>query len=183
MQKCFFLVGEGANGKSVFLDVISSVFGAAQISNVEISGLIEPFQRIRLLNSILNISSETQSNVKGSESIFKQLVVGDTVSGCYKNRDFVEFRTRAKFISACNEYIKSRDSTTGFFRRICLVAFNARFTDEPDGGELKADRELTNKLKKELPGIFNWCYQGYRILRDQRYFTRPPSKKRWPRTL
>lgn len=171
LQKCFFLLGEGANGKSVFLDVLSAVFGQAHISNVEISGLIEPFQRIRLLNSILNISSETQSNVKGSESIFKQLVVGDTVSGCYKNKDFIEFQTRAKFISACNEYIKSRDASTGFFRRICLVSFNARFVDEPEEGELKADRTLTSKLKKDLPGIFNWCYQGYRILSDQGFFT------------
>lgn len=171
LQKCFFLLGEGANGKSVFLDVLSAVFGQAHISNVEISGLIEPFQRIRLLNSILNISSETQSNVKGAESIFKQLVVGDTVSGCYKNKDFIEFQTRAKFVSACNEYIKSRDASTGFFRRICLVSFGAKFVDDPEEGELKADRMLTSKLKKDLPGIFNWCYQGYRILTIQGSFT------------
>lgn len=171
LQKCFFLLGDGANGKSVFLDVLSSVFGHAHVSNVEISGLIEPFQRIRLLNSILNISSETQSNVKGSESVFKQLVVGDTVSGCYKNKDFIEFQTRAKFVSACNEYIKSRDASIGFSRRISLVSFNARFVDEPEEGEYKADRTLTTTLNKDLPGIFNWCYQGYRILMEQGVFT------------
>ena len=133
-KNVFFLLGEGANGKSVYLDVLTHVFGSGNISNVEMSGLIEPFQRIRLYSSILNISSETQSDVKGAESVFKQLVVGDSVNGCYKGKDFKEFRTRAKFISACNDYIKSRDVTTGFLRRICFVSFNARFVDEPGQG-------------------------------------------------
>ena len=176
LQKCFFLLGDGANGKSVFLDVMAAVFGAGNISNVEMSGLVEPFQRIRLYSSILNISSETQTDVKGAESIFKQLVVGDAVNGCYKGRDFVEFRTRAKFISACNDYIKSRDVTTGFLRRICFVNFNARFVDEPGPGEYKADRELTAKLLADLPGIFNWAFAGYKILREARQFSVPADQ-------
>ena len=177
LQKCFFLLGDGANGKSVFLDVMAAVFGPGNVSNVEMSGLVEPFQRIRLYSSILNISSETQTDVKGAESIFKQLVVGDAVNGCYKGRDFVEFRTRAKFISACNDYIKSRDVTTGFLRRICFINFNARFVDEPGAGEYKADRELTGKLLVDLPGIFNWAYAGYKILREARQFSVPEDQK------
>lgn len=176
LQKCFFLLGEGANGKSVYLDVLTHVFGSGNISNVEMSGLIEPFQRIRLYSSILNISSETQSDVKGAESVFKQLVVGDSVNGCYKGKDFKEFRTRAKFISACNDYIKSRDVTTGFLRRICFVSFNARFVDEPGQGEMRADRNLTDKLLADLSGIFNWIYAGYKILRDAKQFSVPADQ-------
>lgn len=171
LQKCFFLIGEGANGKSVFLDVLSSVFGSENVSNVEMSGLIEPFQRIALLTSILNISSETQSNVKGAESIFKQIVVGDAINGCYKNKDFLTFKPRAKLISACNEYFKSRDMSTGFLRRICFVSFNVKFSDEPREGERKADKDLTGKLKNDLSAIFNWAYSGYKVLRDARTFT------------
>ena len=82
LQKCFFLIGDGANGKSVFLNVISAVFGKEFVSNVEMSSLIEPFQKISLINSLVNISTETSSNVKGAESVFKQIVAGDTISGC-----------------------------------------------------------------------------------------------------
>ena len=177
LQKCFFLLGEGANGKSVYLDVLAAVFGEGNVSNVEMSGLVEPFQRIRLYNSILNISSETQSDVKGAESVFKQLVVGDAVNGCYKGKDFLEFRTRAKFVSACNDYIKSKDVTTGFLRRICFVNFTARFVDEPsEPGDYKADRNLTRALMGELPGIFNWAYTGYQILREARAFSVPEDQ-------
>jgi len=171
LQKCFFLIGEGANGKSVFLDVLSAVFGEENVSNVEMSGLVEPFQRIHLLNSVLNISSETQSNVKGAESIFKQIVVGDAINGCFKNKDFLTFRPRTKLISACNEFFKSRDMTSGFLRRICFVNFDSRFVDAPGEGEYLADKEIGKKLKENLSAVFNWAYAGYKILRERRCFT------------
>ena len=170
LQKCFFLMGDGANGKSVFLNVIRAVFGEANVSNVEMSSLIEPFQRINLINSLVNISTETSSNVKGAESIFKQIVVGDTINGCYKNKDFVNFNPRCVMISACNEYIKSRDTTSGFLRRICFIDFPCKFEGE------KADPDLEGKLKTELPGIFNWAYAGYCRLREQRHFTETPEQ-------
>ncbi len=171
LQKCFFLMGDGANGKSVFLNVIRAVFGEANVSNVEMSSLIEPFQRINLINSLVNISTETSSNVKGAESYFKQIVVGDTIAGCYKNKDFVNFNPRCVMISACNEYVKSRDTTEGFLRRICFIDFPCKFEGK------KADTELENKLKKELPGIFNWAYEGYRRLREQKHFTETPEQE------
>ena len=170
LQKCFFLMGDGANGKSVFLNVIRAVFGEANVSNVEMSSLIEPFQRINLINSLVNISTETSSNVKGAESIFKQIVVGDTINGCYKNKDFVNFNPRCVMISACNEYIKSRDTTSGFLRRICFIDFPCKFEGE------KADLELETKLKTELSGIFNWAYEGYRRLVEQKHFTETPEQ-------
>ena len=170
LQKCFFLMGEGANGKSVFLNVLRSVFGEANVSNVEMSSLIEPFQRINLINSLANISSETSTNVKGAESIFKQIVAGDTINGCYKNKDFVNFNPRCVMISACNEYVKSRDTTTGFLRRICFIDFPRKFEGK------NADTELESKLKTELAGIFNWIYEGYKRLREQKRFTETPEQ-------
>lgn len=172
LQKCFFLIGAGANGKSVFLDVLSSVFGDENISNIEMSGLVNSFQVIQLYTSILNISTETQTNVNGAESVFKQIVAGDRISACYKGKDYITFRPRAKIITACNEYIKARDTTAGFLRRICFVSFNAKFSDEPtEHGEFKADKDLTEKLKQDLPAIFNWAYEGYRKLTAARKFT------------
>ena len=170
LQKCFFLMGNGANGKSVFLNVIRAVFGEANVSSVEMSSLIEPFQRINLINSLVNISTETSSNVKGAESLFKQIVVGDTINGCYKNKDFVNFNPRCVMISACNEYIKSRDTTEGFMRRICFIDFPCKFEGE------KADTELEAKLKTELAGIFNWAFEGYKRLRVQKEFTKTPEQ-------
>lgn len=172
LQKCFFLMGEGANGKSVFLDVLMSVFGEKSVSTVEMSELVDHFRRIYLAESLVNISSETKSDVRGAESIFKKVVVGDMINGCYKNKDFINFRPRAKMISACNEFFKSRDTTLGFMRRICFVRFPVKFVDEPrNANERRADKDLTARLLQDLPGVFNWAYSGYRALRDAGAFT------------
>ena len=171
LQKCFFLIGDGANGKSVFLDVLTEVFGRENVSNVSMGGLMEPFQKIQLLGSILNINNETSTTIKGAEEEFKKVVAGNMISGCYKNRDFINFQPRAKLISACNEYTKTRDTTLGFLRRVCFVAFKSRFVDDPGPGEYQADKDLTAKLLHELPAIFNWCYDGYKALKKQKRFT------------
>ena len=170
LQKCFFLMGDGANGKSVFLNTIQKVFGTANVSNVQMSNLDEPFQRINLINSLVNISTETSTNIKGAESIFKQVVVGDTINGCYKNKDFVNFKPRCVMISACNEYVKSNDTTKGFLRRICFIDFPCHFEGE------KADINLEKKLEEELSGIFNWAYEGYKSLQAQKHFTKTPEQ-------
>ena len=73
-------------------------------------------------------------------------------------------------ISACNEYIKAKDDTAGFLRRICFIDFPCKF----EGA--KADRQLEKKLKTELPGIFNWAYEGYKRLKQQGRFTETPEQ-------
>ena len=170
LQKCFFLIGDGANGKSVLLNLIRAVFSEPNVSNVEMSSLIDQFQRINLASSMVNISTETSSSVKGAESLFKQVVVGDEINGCYKGRNYVNFKPRCVMISACNEYIKAKDDTAGFLRRICFIDFPCKF----EGA--KADRNIENKLKTELPGIFNWTYEGYKRLKTQGYFTDTPEQ-------
>lgn len=165
LQKGFFLIGDGANGKSVFLSILKSVFGEGNVSTVEMSGLVEPFQRIILANSLLNISTETSSDVNGAESIFKQIISGDMINGCYKNKDFVNFSPRSKMFSACNEFPPVKDDTKGLLRRICFVKFPVTFEGD------KADKDLISKLKTELSGIFNWTYEGYKKLKQTKEFT------------
>ena len=166
LQKCFILIGDGSNGKSVFLNVIATVFDEKNVSNVEMSSLIEPFQCISLMNSLVNITTETNSSVKGAESVFKQIVAGDKIRGCFKSKDFVEFKPRCKLITACNEFIKSRDTTYGFLRRINFIKFPCTFEGK------NKDIDLEDKLKAELSGIFNWAYEGYKRLKEQREFTK-----------
>ena len=172
LQKCFFLIGSGANGKSVLIDVLTAIFGDDNVSNVEMSALSEDFQRIKFLDSLLNISSETKTDVKGAEAIFKQLVVGDKVTGCYKGKDFVDFRSRAKMIFACNEIINAKDITYGFLRRICFIKFPVKFTDSPSKeNEKLLDIRITEKLLKHKSAIFNWVIEGYKILKSTNSFT------------
>ena len=182
LQKCAVLIGSGANGKSVFLNVLTRIFGSANVSNVEMSSLSQDFQVIQLMNSMLNISAETRTNVAGAESKFKQITAGDEISACYKGKDYITFRPRAKMFLACNEYVKSSDTTEGWTRRFCFVDFPMHFVEQPNPDnpeELPIDRNIENKLtsQKQLSAIFNWVLQGYEMLKICGYFTEPDDQK------
>ena len=180
LQKCAVLIGSGANGKSVFLNVLTKIFGSCNVSNVEMSSLAQDFQAIQLMNSMLNISAETRTNVTGAESRFKQIVAGDEISACYKGKDYINFRPRAKMFLACNEYVKSSDTTEGWTRRFCFVDFPMKFVEYPTReNERPIDRDIEQRLSKQdnLSGIFNWVLQGYEMLKNCGYFTEPDDQK------
>ena len=181
LQKCAVLIGSGANGKSVFLNILTRIFGSMNVSNVEMSSLAQDFQAIQLMNSMLNISAETRTNVTGAESRFKQIVAGDEISACYKGKDYINFRPRAKMFLACNEYVKSSDTTEGWTRRFCFVNFPIHFVDTPNPNnpeEREIDRDIEARLSSQenLSGIFNWVLQGYIMLRNCGYFSEPDDQ-------
>ena len=182
LQKCAVLIGSGANGKSVFLNVLTRIFGSSNVSNVEMSSLSQDFQVIQLMNSMLNISAETRTNVAGAESKFKQITAGDEISACYKGKDYITFRPRAKMFLACNEYVKSSDTTEGWVRRFCFVDFPMHFVEMPNPDnpeELPIDRDIELRLTttESLSAIFNWVLQGYKMLKACGYFTEPDDQK------
>lgn len=183
LQKCAVLIGSGANGKSVFLNVLTKIFGSTNVSNVEMSSLSQDFQVIQLMNSMLNISAETRTNVAGAESKFKQITAGDEISACYKGKDYITFRPRAKMFVACNEYVKSSDTTEGWTRRFCFVDFPMHFVETPNPEnpeELPIDREIESRLTTtdSLSAIFNWVLQGYEMLLACGYFTEPDDQRK-----
>lgn len=174
LQSCAFLLGSGSNGKSVYLNVLTRLFGEEQVTNVEMSSLTDNFQKILLRSSLLNVSTETRSDVRGTESVFKQIVAGDRISGCYKNKDFVDFKPRCKMMFACNEIPRVSDSSFGMNRRMTFINFVNRYLDHPDPNDphqFRKDEGLTERLLKELPGIMNWTLVGYNTLKACGSFT------------
>ncbi len=179
LQKCAYLIGDGGNGKSVYLNIIEALFGSKNISNVEMSQFTEQFNRIALKDSMINISSELKTNVKGAEAIFKKLTAGEAIDGCLKHKNIVTFKPRAKLIMSANEFIVVNDPSFALERRMNFVRFNERYVDyEPlDSHEHRADPDLTKKLMTELSGIFNWLYEGYKRLKTNNSFTTTAESK------
>lgn len=164
-QKCFILQGEGANGKSVVINVSIQVFGPDNCSTVPMSLLASPFDPIRLKDSLVNFMAETDTNIKDAEARFKALVAGDMISASYKGKDAIEFASRAVQIMSTNSFIKTNDTSRGFTRRIVFINFNETFEGK------RANKNLTAELCEELPGIFNRVYEGYKRLLANMEFT------------
>lgn len=171
LQKCFFLKGDGSNGKSVFIDVLREVYNRKNCSNVDVSNFGGPFDPIRMRRSLVNFCAEAKINLKDAESRFKAIVTGDVISAAFKGKDAIEFAPRCKIISACNNFIGSNDTSYGFIRRILFVNFNKVFKGKD------INKNLTQELLEELPGIFNWAYEGYLRLRKNMEFTETAEQK------
>lgn len=171
-QKAFCLLGDGANGKSVLLNVLEAMIGGCNTSHVEIAFLQSDFQRIKLLNSMVNICNDMKTDVSGTESFFKAIVAGDPISGCYKGQDFVDFKPFCKMVFSANRMLTAKDVDFSFIRRFCFVLFPVKFVDEPcKSNERRKDYGVINRLLPELPGIFNWAIQGLRNLLEQKRFS------------
>lgn len=160
-QSMFIFVGDGANGKSLFLEILNMVAGTyGATSNVEI--LLEKRNNaanlgdVARLNKIRNvITDETKIGDKLNESAIKTMTsgIGKIVARFLYGNEF-EFTPIFKIFMATNHKPVIRGTDHGIWRRLKIIPFNRVFDDN------EQDRELVDKLKLELDGIFSWAVEG-----------------------
>lgn len=181
LHKAFALIGEGRNGKSIYVNTIMDVYGKENMSTVSMSDLMKDFHSIDLKYSKINIASETRSDVTGAEEKFKKVTVGETIRDAYKGKDVVEFAPQAKWFMLCNNFMTSKtDQSDGWVERFCFCEFKLHFCDDPKlPHERLADRTLESKLKdpEQLSAVFNWALEGYKILKATMKFTEPDDQQ------
>ena len=180
-QQVFILMGDGGNGKSVYLEVIQKIFGDKNVTHVEPNGLTAEFQRILLKDSLLNIGSDINSDFSRGEirEWLLKIADGTSIQACYKGMTHIDFIPRCKLIYACN-MLPTADIINGLNRRLRFVNFPCRYVEYPNPNnplERPRDVNIISKLLRELPGIFNWAYHGYQLLRKVNYFTDNPDQQ------
>jgi len=159
---CLFLIGSGANGKSVFINTHTKVVGKENVSALDPHQFSNKFLLGSLKDKLLNVSSEIQTKSKIDSSILKQVISGDLVQADVKYKPPFSFRPIAKHIFSMNEIPIITDRTFAMKRRLSILKFNQTFFGK------KEDKRLEDKLEKELPGILNWCLVGLsRVLQNE----------------
>ena len=164
-EKALILYGTGANGKSVFFEVIKALFGE-NMSNYSLQSLTDQngYYRASLADKLVNYASEI--NGKMEAAIFKQLVSGEPVEARHPYGKPFILTQYAKLIFNCNELPKDVEHTHAFFRRFLIVPFEVTIP------EAKQDKSLHSKIiEGELAGVFNWVLKGLERLLSQRKFT------------
>jgi putative DNA primase/helicase len=162
-EQCLFLCyGEGANGKSTFLETVRNLLGS-YAHNLPFSAF-ELSARSGISNDIASIVSkrfvtavETNENLQFNEGRVKALTGGDQSTARFLYHEFFSFDPTAKFWLAFNHKPRVTDDSHGFWRRVRLVPFLARFDGADD------DKSLGDKLRAEAAGILTWAVQGCRL--------------------
>lgn len=165
MEKALLLYGTGANGKSVFFEIVNALLGAENVSSYSLDSLTNDsgYQRAKIGNKLLNYASEI--NGKLEASIFKQLISGEPVEARLPYGEPFHITDYAKLIFNCNELPKEVEHTNAFFRRFLIVPFDVTIPEQ------EQDRGLASKIiQQELAGVFNWILAGLdRLLKAERF--------------
>lgn len=160
-QVMFILFGNGRNGKSVFLDIVSEIMGtysmgmqasSLMIKNGGGSGHNEDIARLDGARMVA--SSEPNEGVRLDEGLIKQLTGGDKVAASYKGGHVFDYTPKYKIWLATNHKPIIRGNDDGIWRRLPLIPFEVQIPLD------KVDKSLKDKLMIELPGIFNWAVEG-----------------------
>ncbi len=166
LQRCLMLVGDGKNGKSVFLQTLREVIGSDNVSSLELAEMFDRFKVGQLQGKLANICSDVDTNTVIHTS-FKKIVAGEHTVAERKHLDPFEFQPFARILFSANRFTPTRDHSEGFYRRFDIVRFRRHFSDD------EKDPELLTKLQEELPGIFNWSLAGLVRLLEQQWNLSP----------
>lgn len=160
-QSLHFLYGLGANGKSVFCEVLMRLLGdyamAASPDMIMLrrhAGIPNDIARLRGVRAAL--MNETTQGARFDESKLKDLTGGDTLTARFLHQEFFDFHPTHRIVIRGNHKPAINGTDEGIWRRLRILPFTVQIPVD------EQDRDLLRKLEGELPGILNWALQGCR---------------------
>ena len=161
VQKTICLLGEGGNGKSVFLDLATRFVGADNVCHLSLQRLeADRFSAARLYGKLANICPDLPGERLESSAMFKAITGCDRITAEVKYRDSFEFAPFARLLFSANWLPASNDASQAFFDRWLIVPFQNRFRQTRHEiprrvleWRLCASTELSGALNKALDGL------------------------------
>jgi len=158
-QVLFMHHGEGANGKSVFLDVIGSLLGdygqvvPRQTLLVKRNDGI-PTDIARMLGKRFLQTNETSTGRQLDEEVVKSITGGDRQVARHLHGDEFEFRPQGKLHYVTNHLPHLTDAES-IWRRIVLLRWGVVI---PEG---RRDGNLSSRIiREEAAGVLAWAIRG-----------------------
>jgi putative DNA primase/helicase len=167
--------GIGSNGKSTFIQTISSILGE-YAETAEFSTFIArdrgdkgPRNDIACLcGARFVVANESDKGKRFDEATLKSITGGDTVKARFLFQEHFEFIPQFKLFLCCNHLPEIHGADAGIWRRIRIIPFSRQF------GPDERDNQLADKLREEAPGILAWAVRG--CLEWQRDGLKPPPE-------
>ena len=147
LRKSFFLLGEKRNGKSTFLDMVGTLLGEDNTSNLDLCEIGDRFRTAELTGKLANIGDDINDEWVSNTAIFKKVVSGDVVTAERKGKDPFKLRSFAKFFFSANSLPRlgrGKDSSA-VLDRLVIIPFDAKFTKN----DADYDPFIKYKLREE----------------------------------
>lgn len=193
LERAMLIYGSGANGKSVFYEIIRALVGKENFTSYSLEGLTDEAgnQRAAIEGKLLNYSSEISKRM--NVDMFKQMISGEAIQARRLYKDNENIHRYAKLMFNCNELPVNTDSSNAYYRRMIIVPFDATIPSveqDPDlhrkiigkahmldDKQLEVYKHLTAAHKGELSGVFNLAMEGLQRLYQNMKFSETPETK------
>jgi len=174
-QAAFFLVGKGANGKTVFVETLRSLLGG-YAANAPAAAFLgsgdSPTELLSFLGARLVTASEGAASQVLNEALFKRLTGGDLLTSRRPRHQPFSYSPSFKLLFATNEMPRLPSQSYALQRRAFVLPFRQTFYGPADGKTPLRDETLRDSLARELPGILAWAVSG--CLEWQQHGLQPP---------
>jgi putative DNA primase/helicase len=163
-QVIFFLHGDGANGKSVLVDLIHRML-SDYAAKAKIESLTGTNRRsggdatpdlVPLIGARMATTSEPAEGVSWQEGLIKEMTGGEPMLIRALQEGFVEILPYFKPIVSGNHKPVFKGTDDGIWRRVKLVEFPVQIPE----AERRPKQEMDAELFAEASGVLNWMVQG-----------------------
>ena len=148
LETSFILTGDGANGKSTFLESLECMIGQSNVSNLDIAELDDRFSTVMLAGKLANIGDDISNEFLQGKTlaVFKKIVSANSIKAENKGQDVFFFKPYTKLLFSANTIPRMQSKGFGAIkRRIAIIPFNAHFSkNDPD-----YDSSIKWKLKTQ----------------------------------
>ncbi len=155
--------GKGSNGKNTLHKAIRHVIGP--YAQVGPPGLLTSAKEGALIHEIASLYGarwvsvdESDDGARLKEAAMKQMTGDDKVKGRNLYESFFEYRPTYKLHLMTNHKPRVANTDFGVWRRLLLLPYTQRFTEE--NGTI--DKTLDGVLEAEAQGILAWLVEGAR---------------------
>lgn len=176
LRKSFILIGDKANGKSTFLDMIKTMLGDENTAALDLKELGVKFKTAELFGKLANIGDDIGDEFIADPSVFKKLVSGDRLNVERKGRDPFDFNNYSKLLFSANSIPRIKDKSGAVIDRLIIVPFDAKFSpNDPDYDpyvkyKLRTEESIEYLIQIGLEGL-------KRVLENRRFTTSEKVQK------
>lgn len=132
-RKAFFLVGNGANGKSSLVKFFCDTIGNDKVSELTLNDISEQrsFPKYDLIGKIINRIDDMDNIPTNQTGSFKTLVAGEMMRAEIKNGPTLSFKNEATLIAGSNHMPKFKEQglSTAITDRVRIITLENSFKD------------------------------------------------------
>jgi len=172
-QKMLWLIGPPRSGKGTTIEVLMNLVGEANVASPTLQQLPERFGLSPLVHSSVAWFDEPKiskhDNVPLIVGIIKRITGGSRVDIDRKGIPILKnVRLGCRFVLSANEVLELGDASGAMASRVIVISTSVSKIG-------REDKTLIDRLKSELPGIFNWALAGLPRLQARGRFVQPAS--------